>query len=109
MTAAAGGTAVARVWRAAARPDDVPKYLHVFREQVAPELQALAGFLGATVLTAPRDALVDIVVTTRWTSRAAIEAFAGADLERAVIEPEALAVLADHDDRVRHFDIVHEL
>jgi heme-degrading monooxygenase HmoA len=101
--------AVARVWRAAARPDDVPKYLHVFHAQVAPELQALPGFLGASVLTAPRGPLVDIVVTTRWTSRAAIEAFAGADLERAVIEPEALAVLAEHDDRVRHFDVALEI
>ena len=105
----AATTRVARVWRAAATPDNLPAYVAVFRELVEPELRSLPGFIGASVVTAPRDGLVDIVVTTRWASRAAIEAFAGADVERAVIEPEALAVLAEHDTRVRHFDVALEI
>jgi hypothetical protein len=35
----------------------------------------------------------------------AIRRFAGADPERAVVEPEARAVLADYDDFVRHYEV----
>jgi hypothetical protein len=43
---------------------------------------------------------------TRW---AAVERFAGADRERAVVEPEARAMLASFDDRVEHREVVVDL
>jgi hypothetical protein len=38
----------------------------------------------------------------------AIRAFAGADVEAAVVEPEAAAALADFDLKVRHYEILQE-
>jgi heme-degrading monooxygenase HmoA len=98
---------VLRVWRGAAQPADVPRYLTHFRARVEPALRALAGFRGAEVLTRPADALVEIVVQTRWASLDAVAAFAGADRDVAVVEPEALAVLAEHDAFVRHYAVAH--
>jgi hypothetical protein len=36
----------------------------------------------------------------------AIRAFAGDDLARAVVEPEAAAVLTRFDQEVRHYEVV---
>lgn len=51
------------------------------------------------------DGGVEIVVVTRWESMGAISAFAGADVDLAVVEPEARAVLSRFDDRVRHIEL----
>jgi hypothetical protein len=40
--------------------------------------------------------------------RSAIRGFAGADLDRAVVEPEAVAALLSFDATVRHFEVVQE-
>jgi hypothetical protein len=39
------------------------------------------------------DDKVEFLVLTRWQSLAAIRAFAGADIEKAVVEPNAVAAL----------------
>ncbi len=100
--------AVLRVWRGAATPANLPAYLRHLRARVEPALASLDGYLGVAVLTRPAGDLVEILVMTRWRSRAAIAAFAGPDLEAAVVEAEARAVLAEYDRVVRHFDVALE-
>ena len=104
MSANAGE--VVRVWRATASSNNVPAYLMHFRANVEPVLRELDGFRGAEVLTRPVGDGVEIVVQTRWSSLAAVSAFAGLDLEVAVVDPEAAAVLTEHDSFVRHFTVV---
>jgi hypothetical protein len=41
-----------------------------------------------------------------WDSLEAISRFAGADLHRAVVEPDAQAALASYDTTVTHHNIV---
>jgi heme-degrading monooxygenase HmoA len=45
---------------------------------------------------------------TRWRSLDAVRAFAGADPDAAVVEPEAAAVLTRYDARVKHYEVVLE-
>jgi len=47
-------------------------------------------------------------VLTRWQSIEAIRSFAGAELDKAVVEPGAVAALTDFDDRVQHYEIIEE-
>ena len=74
-----------------------------------PGLRALPGFLGASLLQRMDEGEVEVLVMTRWESMASIEAFAGRDPERAVVEPEARAVLARFEDFVTHHEVVLEL
>ena len=48
---------------------------------------------------------IEIVVETTWRSLDAIRAFAGPDLESAVVAPEAAALLTNYDRRVHHSEI----
>ena len=51
--------------------------------------------------------MIEFLVLTFWDSMAAVRRFAGADSEKAVVEPEARAILASFDESVTHFEIVH--
>jgi heme-degrading monooxygenase HmoA len=57
------------------------------------------------LLERPVSDAVEIVVITFWESVDAIRAFAGADLEGAVVADEAAALLTQFDRRVRHYEV----
>lgn len=97
--------AVLRHWSARATEAQLPKYLEHFSRSVLPELHRVPGYLGANVSIRHMSTEAEIFVETTWRSFEAIRAFAGADLEAAVVAPEAAAVLKDFDRRVRHTQI----
>jgi heme-degrading monooxygenase HmoA len=96
---------IARLWSAHTTPALCDAYLQHFEQAVQPELHRVKGFLGATVGTRPAPGSVEILVTTYWASFDAIDAFAGADREAAVVAAEAAALLTDFDKRVRHYEV----
>ena len=97
--------AILRQWSARTTEVQLPKYLEHFSKNVLMELRRVPGFLGATVSTRHASKEVEIFVETTWRSLDAIRAFAGADLEAAVVAPEAAALLTSYDRRVRHSEI----
>lgn len=100
---------IARSWSALATDEGAAGYIRYFRGTLAPALAGLPGYLGASILQGRRDELVELVVVTRWSSLEAIQRFAGDDHERAVVEPEARALLVSFDERVQHCAIVLEI
>ena len=96
---------IARLWSAQTTAALSQAYLHHFQQAVQPQLHGLDGFLGAIVCTRPVPDAVEIFVTTYWASFAAIDAFAGADREGAVVAAEAAALLTNFDKRVRHYEV----
>jgi len=96
---------IARTWSARATADGARAYVAFFQGTLAPQLAQIPGHLGAIVLERPAGALIEITVHTFWASMAAIQQFAGATYERAVVEPEARAVLSAFDDHVEHREV----
>ena len=96
---------VARSWSARATPAGADAYLAHFRAAVLPALRETGGHRGALVLRRAEGDLVRITVLTLWESMVAVERFAGADVEAAVVEPAARSVLTDFDARVEHFEL----
>ncbi|HLJ74262.1 MAG TPA: hypothetical protein VKU62_06735 [Thermoanaerobaculia bacterium] len=96
---------VGRVWSAVADVENAKKYVRFFERTIVPQLAAIDGSRGALVMNRRAGERVEINVLTFWDSTAAIEKFAGSDLEAAIVEPEAQALLHSFDDRVRHYDV----
>jgi heme-degrading monooxygenase HmoA len=99
---------IVRAWRGRAplsKPDAYPKHFH---DNVVPELHDVPGFLGASLLRLDDAGHIEFLVLTRWISIDAIKAFAGADVSKAVVEPGAVAALADYDRTVSHYTVVEE-
>ena len=94
---------VIRLWTALTTEEDQHKYYEHFRTHVLPALQRLDGYAGATLNSRPSAEGVEILVITRWRSMEAVRAFAGPDVEQAVVADEAAEVLTRWDTRVKHF------
>jgi heme-degrading monooxygenase HmoA len=71
-----------------------------------PTLRRVDGYAGAMLLERETSDGVEIIVLTLWRSLDSIRAFAGADLDGAVVADEAAALLTQFDRRVRHYDLV---
>lgn len=99
---------IVRAWRGRAAPTKPHAYVEHFTGNVLPQLRRLDGFRGASLLKEERPGEIEFLVLTRWASMEAVRAFAGADVGRAVVEPEAVAALIDFDPTVRHYEIVTE-
>lgn len=102
---------IVRVWRGREKKDRAGAYRRHLEGAVFPQLKALPGFVGASLLQRPggEGEGAEVLVMTRWASMQAIEAFAGDEPEKAVVEPGAQAVLSSFDDFVTHHEIVSEL
>jgi heme-degrading monooxygenase HmoA len=99
---------IIREWRGRADPSRADAYPKHFRDHVLPELRAVPGFAGAHLARRAVDGRLEFVVFTRWRSMDAIRAFAGAEVDKAVVEPGAVAALIDFDPHVRHYEVVEE-
>lgn len=98
---------IVRIWYARGTAEGARRYCEEhFPAAVLPGLRALDGFVSARVLVREADGRAEVVVETTWESEAAIAAFAGDDLERAVVEPVVHELLDDVDARVTHHVVV---
>lgn len=93
------------MWRGETTAENGDAYESHLTETVFPALARLEGHLGGHILRRSVGDGMEFLVVTLWTSTDAVRAFAGDDIERAVVEPAAAAVLRAHDDFVRHFDV----
>ena len=100
---------IVRAWRGRAAAANPEGYVGHFREKVLPELRRVDGFIGVSLLRAPHPGGVEFLVLTRWRSIAAIRAFAGDEITRAVVEPGAVAALIDFDATVTHYEVLEEI
>jgi heme-degrading monooxygenase HmoA len=102
---------IIREWRGRAVRERANAYPEHFRESVVPELRKVPGFIGVHLCQRQieRSNKVEFLVLTRWESMEAIRSFAGASVDKAVVEPAAMAALADFDDTVQHFDVIEEV
>jgi hypothetical protein len=97
---------IIRVWRGWANPARSEDYPDHFRRTVLPELMTRWASLGATLMRQDEAGHIEFVVMTRWASLGAIRAFAGETLERAVVEPGAVAALERFDETVQRYEVV---
>ena len=94
---------IARSWSARASHAGASAYEVFFRAQLLPALARIAGHRGALVMTraiGPDE--VSITVVTFWETMDAVTRFAGEAPERAVVEPEARALLTSFDEEDAH-------
>lgn len=99
------GTPVARLWRGRAVGAQADAYTEFVTTRVFPALERIEGNRGAWLLRRTIGTAVEFIALTLWGSMAAVRRFAGAEPERAVIEPEARALLSQAEETVAHFSV----
>jgi len=100
---------IVRIWTAEALADNAEDYRVHFTDTLVPRLRAIDGFVSAAMLERVMGEVLEFVVITRWDTMDAIHAFAGHQLERAVVGPEIRHVLERFDETVKHYVQVAEV
>jgi heme-degrading monooxygenase HmoA len=97
---------IARVWRGVTSDSEkADRYVEHVNKNVVPQLANIRGHINIKVLRRDLKDEVEVLVITTWESIEAVKGFAGTDIDNAVVEPQAIAVLKDYERTVRHFEI----
>lgn len=97
---------ISRQWRGLARSDQASAYEEHLRSETIPALRNIEGFVDAAILRRTLPNGIEFLVVTRWSSIAAIEKFAGVDVEAAVVPDKAQRMMLEYDQRARHYEVV---
>ena len=99
---------IARLWHGRTTADNADAYEDLLHTTILPGIHRVAGYRGAYVLRREVADGVEFATLTLFDSLDAVRAFAGDDLEAAVVLPEAERLLARFDTRSVHYDVVVE-
>jgi heme-degrading monooxygenase HmoA len=97
---------IAREWKCRCPVSRGDGFLrHLYATGVA-ETSGTPGFLGYQILTRQVDDALEVTLTTYWEALEAIAAFAGADIDAAVLYPGDEALDIAPERVVRHYEVV---
>ena len=103
------GPLVSRHWKGIARPGQEDAYIAHLERETFPALKRLDGFVAASILRRAVEGGTEFQIITIWRSLDDIKAFAGDDVEAAVVPPAAQALLSGYDRRAVHYTIVNSI
>lgn len=98
---------VARTWRGVVRRADAETYARYIRDTGFGEYSRTAGNRGAWMLRRDEGDTTEFITLSLWESEDAIRAFAGDDIEAAVLYPEDERFLIG-ESTVTHHEVVDE-
>lgn len=101
---------ILRVWRGWTTPANADAYQQLLLTTIFPGIAArqIAGYHGIQLGRRKDGERVEFMTTMYFESLDAVQAFAGADWETAVVPPAARALLADFDARSAHYEMLHD-
>jgi heme-degrading monooxygenase HmoA len=98
---------IARIWRCTVTRENIRPYLQHFETSVLPQVSALDGFSEVRIMERElAGGRVELTIVSLWKTMESIKAFAGDDVEAAVVAEPAQALLVDYDRRVTHHTVV---
>jgi heme-degrading monooxygenase HmoA len=103
-----GPTVIARLWTGTVRRTDADGYAEYVRVTGFTEYGRTAGNRGAWLLRRDEGDRTEFLALSLWESLDAVRAFAGDDVETAVLYPEDERYLVGGSSAIRHFEVVDE-
>ena len=100
---------IARVWRGVVRTTDADEYADYIRETGFAEYGRTAGNRGAWLLRRDEKGTTEFITLSLWDSTAAIRAFAGEDIEAAVLYPEDERYLVGGESSIAHYEVADHI
>lgn len=97
---------ISRQWRGLARASSAESYVHHLQLETFPAIAQLPGFIAASILRRALPEGVEFLIVTQWDSLESIQAFAGTNVEDAVVPQKVQEMMVDYDRVVRHYEIV---
>jgi heme-degrading monooxygenase HmoA len=100
---------IARIWHGATAASNADAYLDFLISKGTRDYRSTPGNRGVRILRNVTVSHADFLLISLWDSLAALHAFAGPDIERAVYYPEDHAYLLDFEPNVAHYEVAADL
>jgi heme-degrading monooxygenase HmoA len=100
---------IARIWSGAVRTADADAYAGYIRDTGFAEYGRTPGNRGAWLLRRDDEGTTQFVALSLWDTVDAIRAFAGEDIEAAVLYPEDRRYLIGGESHTTHYEVVDEI
>jgi heme-degrading monooxygenase HmoA len=100
---------IARVWSGAVRTSDADEYARYIRDTGFGAYGQTPGNRGAWLLRRDDDGTTEFIALSLWDTVGAIHAFAGEDIDAAVLYPEDERYLIDGRSHTAHYDVVDRI
>ena len=100
---------IARTWTGAVLRADADAYADYIRATGFAEYGQTPGNRGAWMLRRDDGDRTEFITLSLWDSVDAIKAFAGEDIEAAVLYPEDERYLIDGESSVTHYEVVDQV
>jgi heme-degrading monooxygenase HmoA len=100
---------IARIWKGAVRRSDADVYADYIRDTGFAGYAQTAGNRGGWLLRRDEGERTEFLTLSLWYSVEAIRAFAGDDIEAAVLYPEDERYLIGGESTVTHYEVADEL
>ena len=97
---------IARTWHGVTQAAKADAYLEILNRTGVPEYRGTAGNLGVYVLRRIEGERAHFLLISLWEDRAAIERFAGSQIEKAVYYPEDREFLLEFEPTVTHYEVL---
>src|SRR5688572_29134401 len=96
---------ISRHWKGIAKPGQAEAYVHHLQSETLPKLATIPGFVRALILERAVEAGTEFQIVTVWDTLAAIQVFAGTDIEVAVVPPPVQGMMVSYDSTVQHYEV----
>jgi heme-degrading monooxygenase HmoA len=98
---------ICRVWHGWTMAQNADAYERLLKSEIFVTIASrrIDGYRGIQLLRRDNDDEVEFTTMMWFTSIDAVRAFAGDDYTRAVVPPEARALLSRYDNRSAHYDV----
>jgi heme-degrading monooxygenase HmoA len=100
---------IARIWRGVVELADAEVYADYIRETGFAEYGRIPGNRGAWMLRRDTSDRTEFITLSLWETMDAIRAFAGDDIEAAVLYPEDERFLVDGLSTVTHYEVADQI
>jgi hypothetical protein len=99
---------IVRTWKCQALAAQAEAYHAYLIGTVFASLQPIQGHRGAYLLKREVGDRIEFEVISFWDTTEAIKEYAGEEIGRAMVKPEARAMLVQFDEFVYHYTLAHD-
>jgi heme-degrading monooxygenase HmoA len=100
---------IARIWSGAVRTSNADEYARYIRETGFAEYGRTPGNRGAWLLRRDDNGTTEFITLSFWESIDAIRAFAGEEIDAAVLYPDDERYLIGGESRIAHYDVADHI
>lgn len=97
---------IERHWKGLAKFDEAENYEHHLKTETFVTLASIPGFISVKILKRNLADGVEFLVVTVWKSLAVIKAFAGENINIAVVPQKVSDMMISYDGIAVHYDVV---